>query len=70
MEQEKTTALELIRKKRGMTKADLARAAEMQQSVIGWIESRRFSPYDSQLIKIAAALDWSGDPRELLLEAK
>ena len=70
MHSEKTTVLEQIRKKQGKTKADLARAAEMQQSVIGWIESGRFVPYDSQLEKIAAALEWDGDIHKLMMEAE
>ena len=60
------TLMEKIRVERGMTKTDLSRAAKIQQNVIGWVESRRFTPYDSQLRKIAAALEWDGDPRELL----
>lgn len=62
------TKLEALRFKHGLTKAELARRAKMQEGVIGWIESGRFKPYDSQLTKIAKALDWAGDPRELLEE--
>jgi predicted transcriptional regulator len=64
----KVTALEKVRMERGMTKADLARVAEIQQGVIGWIETGRFVPYDSQLEKLAAALEWKGDLRGLLQE--
>ena len=54
----------------GMTKADLSREAKMQASVIGWIESERFIPYDSQLEKIAKALCWKGELSGLLERAE
>ncbi|MCL2745897.1 MAG: helix-turn-helix domain-containing protein [Coriobacteriia bacterium] len=63
---EKVTVMEKVRRERGMTKTDVARKAKIQQGLLGWIESGRFTPYDSQLEKIAAALEWDGDPRELL----
>lgn len=44
-----TTALQLKREQMSLSKAELARRAGMQQGLIGWIESRRFIPYDSQL---------------------
>ena len=65
----KCTRLEQLRHDLGMTKADVAREARMQGNVIGWIESRRFVPYPSQLAKIADAVGWEGDPEELLEEA-
>lgn len=40
----------------------------MQAGVVSWVETGRFIPYDSQLLKLAAALDWRGDPHELLEE--
>jgi ribosome-binding protein aMBF1 (putative translation factor) len=60
--------MEKVRADRGMRKADLSRASVVQASIIGWIESGRFIPYDSQLKKIAAALDWQGEPAELMGE--
>lgn len=60
--------LEQERIKAGLTKSGLARKAEMQAGMIGWIESGRFTPYDAQLEKIANALGWQGDPAELLRE--
>ena len=60
--------LEQKRIKAGLTKSGLARKAEMQAGMIGWIESGRFTPYDAQLEKIANALDWQGDPSDLLKE--
>ena len=56
------------RKDAGMNRSDLARAAKMQPSVITWIETGRFYPYESQMEKIAAALGWEGDPTELFRE--
>lgn len=49
-----------------MSRAELSRKANMQAGVVGWVETGRFIPYDSQLLKLAAALDWQGDPHELL----
>jgi len=68
MMRRKVTVLEKMREERGMTKADVARKAEIQQGVLGWVESGRFTPYCSQLEKIAAALEWDGNPQELLKE--
>ena len=64
----KTTKLEQLRKELGLTKAALARATEMQQGMINWIESGRFVPYESQLRKLAKALDWKGDLTDLTKE--
>lgn len=60
--------IERVRIEKGWTKAALARKAELQPNVIGWIETGRFIPYESQLKKIAFALDWQGDPNVLLEE--
>lgn len=57
--------MENVRKKRGMTRADLARAAGMQAGTITWIETGRFIPYESQLAKLAEALGVD-DPESLL----
>lgn len=62
------TALQRERKQMHLSKAELARRTGMQQGTIGWIESRRFIPYDSQLIKLAEALNWNEDPQKLLKE--
>jgi ribosome-binding protein aMBF1 (putative translation factor) len=60
--------IEAQRKEKGWKRSQLARAAEMQAGVIGWIEEGRYKPYDSQLRKIASALEWSGDLNDLLNE--
>ncbi len=52
----KQTVLERERLNKGWTRAELARHASMQAGVIGWIETRRFIPYPSQLEKLADAL--------------
>lgn len=67
---EKRLLCKQIREEKGMNKSDVARKTGIQQGVIGWIESCRFIPYDSQLKKIANALDWDGDPQELLKEVE
>lgn len=64
------TALQIRREQLSLSKAELARRTGMQQGLIGWIESRRFIPYDSQLAKLAAALNWKDDPARLLEEVE
>lgn len=64
----KPCQLQNVRTSAGISRAELARRAKMQAGVVTWIETGRFVPYDSQLLKLAAALDWQGDPRELLDE--
>lgn len=54
-----------IREEKGMNRAQLARAAKMQAGTITMIENGRLIPYDSQLSKIAAALNVN-DPDSLL----
>lgn len=61
----KPVAMGQVRAARGMTRADLARAAKMQAGTITWIEDGRFIPYDSQLEKLAKALNVT-DPETLL----
>ena len=46
------------RKKRGWSRAELARRAKMNAATVGLIESERFIPYASQLEKLARALRW------------
>ena len=61
----KPVAMGQVRAARGMTRADLARAAKMQAGTITWIEDGRFIPYESQLEKLAKALSVA-DPESLL----
>ena len=46
----------------------LARRAEMHVSSISQIESGRLIPYEKQVEKIAKALNWEEDPKELFAE--
>lgn len=66
MQQLKPRALERVREEKGMTRAALARAANMQAGTITWIETGRFIPHESQLAKLAAALGVD-DPESLLV---
>lgn len=59
------TVLEQKRRANKWSRAELARKAKMQGSMIGWIEEGRFKPYDSQLAKLAAALDVD-EPKKLI----
>lgn len=57
--------LKRVREDAGMSRAELARRAEMQGSTITNIESGRFIPYEKQLAKIASVLNVE-DPESLL----
>ena len=52
----------------GWSRAELARHAIMDAGTIGKIEAGRLVPYPAQLEKIAAALEFEGDPAALLDE--
>ena len=57
------------RKRRGWSRAELARRANLNAGTVGLIESGRFKPYPGQLAKLARALDMpNGDARTLLNE--
>ena len=56
------------RKSRGLSMSALARRAEMHVSSISQIESGRLIPYEKQVIKIANALNWEDDPKQLFVE--
>jgi len=57
-----------LRERRKWSQARLAREAQLCQSTLSQIENGRFVPYDTQLSKLANALDWKGDPNDLLLD--
>lgn len=61
--------MKTFREEKKLSKAELARRASMQANMIGWIECGRFVPFDSQLEKIARALDVD-DPAELMKPLK
>lgn len=46
-----------LRLNKGWSKSELARRATIHPSQVGLIESGRFQPYDSQLAKLATALN-------------
>ena len=60
--------LSVERRRRGWSRAELARRSAMNACTVGLIESKRFHPYDSQLKKLAAALDWPASRASELLE--
>ena len=51
------------------SRAELGRQARVHPARVGQIESGRVVPYDRELARIAAALEWESDPRVLLTEA-
>jgi ribosome-binding protein aMBF1 (putative translation factor) len=60
--------LQREREARGWSKSELARQARMANSTVGAIEAGRLKPYPSQLAKLSEALDWEGEPEQLLHE--
>lgn len=62
------TRMRCERERTGMSRAAVARVAEMSPSTVGAIESGRIRPYPSQITRIAAALGWEGEPEQLLDE--
>jgi transcriptional regulator with XRE-family HTH domain len=57
-----------LREGKGWPKLELARQARLTPGLVTQIEAGRFRPYEVQLARIAKALDWAGDPGELLEE--
>jgi transcriptional regulator with XRE-family HTH domain len=61
--------IQKLREDKMLTRSALARLAIMHASTVGQIENRYIGrPYPSQLKKLAVALEFSGEPRELLTE--
>jgi ribosome-binding protein aMBF1 (putative translation factor) len=58
--------MEAVRKLADMSKAELARQARLHPTDVGKIEAGRLIPYGSQLRRIATALDYEGEPVDLL----
>lgn len=56
------------REARKWSRAALARKVWMNGVTVGQIESGRLKPYLSQLIRLAQALDWKGNPWDLMDE--
>ena len=61
------TQLEIERKARGWSKAELARRAKLNAATVGAIENQRLRPYACQLEKLAGALGWPKAETEQLL---
>ncbi len=60
-----------IRESLHLKRAQVAREANMQAGVVGWIEEGRFVPYETQIEKIAKVFrkhGWDGETEELLEE--
>ena len=55
-----------LREDREETKRAFGARCDTHPIRIGQIENRRVRPYDVEMARIAAALGWPGDPRELL----
>lgn len=57
-----------IRQQRGDSGLAVSRRAELPPSTLSQIENGRFIPYPVQLARLAEALEWTGNPEELLEE--
>ena len=57
-----------IRMEKGLSKAKLARLAEIDQASISRIEAGRMIPYPKQLKRIANALHFKKEESEILLQ--
>ena len=57
-----------VREARGWSRAQLARVSHMNATTVGQIESGRWTPYDSQLCKLARALNVPESEAYRLLE--
>ena len=51
---------------RGWSKAKTGRKSELHPARVGQAENGRAVLYDVELQRLAEALGWSGDPRDLL----
>lgn len=60
--------LEFLRRDRGLSQRQLGAAAQVNASYICNAERRGLVLYPEQAKRLAAALDWSGDPTELFEE--
>ena len=60
--------LKKLRQKHGLSQRELARKAGVSASYICNAETRGFKLYPRQAERLAAALDWEGDPSDLTKE--
>ena len=64
----KVLQLTVARQERGWSKAALARAAKLDQSLVSKIEAARVVPYRPELERLAAALGWPIDTADELMQ--
>lgn len=63
--------IQKLREAKGLSRSALARIALMHAATVGQIESRYIGrPYQSQLEKLAGALEFTGESEELLEEVE
>lgn len=60
--------VEVERKRQYISQAKLARLAGVNQTSMSRIERGKEPPYPNRAARIAAALGWNGDPKELFEE--
>ena len=60
--------LAALRRQQGLSQAGLARKANLNPNTVCLVESGRFAPYDSQLLKLAKALGVPKAEAQSLLE--
>lgn len=70
MRELKPIVMGAVLRAKNMSAAELARRASMDRGTVSWILTGRYVPYESQLDKLAAALEWEGDKYELLEEVE
>jgi transcriptional regulator with XRE-family HTH domain len=58
------------RTRRGWSKAELARKSGLNDVTVGMAENGRLLPYPGQLLKLARALEFDGEPAALLEEVE
>lgn len=62
------TLLKHLRLKRDLTQRELAKSADMQIADVSRIETKRIWPYKAWLRRLARALEYEGDPYDLVEE--
>ena len=58
------------RKARGWSRAELGRQSRLHPSRVGQAENGRALLYDVELARLAEALNWPGDPADLVREVE
>ena len=57
-----------VRQQLGLSGLETSRRAKLPPATVSQIENGRFIPYPVQLERLALALQWPGNPEELLEE--